>query len=160
MRLANKAKDAEEALKLLVEKSKAVQNLVESRKPKKRPPPAPAKPSNGDKTGQEQSAKKNKTNPDESTAPAVTIDGVSTASKDTFNPRSWIGRRTAKYFNDDELFYGSIREFTPASENEDKIDLWGVVYDDNDCEDLEKDEIMECLSLYRKNEAGDPKKSS
>lgn len=150
MRLANKAKDAAEAAGLLAEKSIAVKELIESRKPKKRPPPPPAPAvHDGDGSSQQQSAKKMK--PTDSTgtpAPAAEVD-----------PQSYVGRRVAKYF-DVVLYYGSVREYTPPDLNDESVDLWNILYDDGDNEDLERKELDECFDLYRRNETGDPEKNS
>jgi len=107
---------------------------------------------------QQQSAKKVKST-ESATAPALAEGLTPPPAKSTFDPQSYVGRRVAKYF-DTELYYGSVREYTPPDQNEDFVDLWNILYDDGDFEDLERNEMDECFELYRKNEAGDPKKSS
>jgi hypothetical protein len=158
MRLANKVKDAEEAAKLLAEKSSSVKALIESRTNKKRPALPPATAVNvGGTVPEQQSAKKMKPNESASVLAAAEASTTTSPTKSAFDPQSYVGRRAAKYF-DSELYYGLVREYTPPDQNEDGVDLWNILYDDGDYEDLERKELDECFALYKKNEAGDPKK--
>ena len=63
-------------------------------------------------------------------------------------PKFYIKRRIAKDF-DGEIYFGSIKKWIPASENDEGVDLWLIEYDDGDAEDLEKFELMEGFQLYQ-----------
>jgi len=71
------------------------------------------------------------------------------------DPRSLIGKRIAKEF-DEGVFFGSIEEYLPAGSVDDAdVEMWSVKYDDEDEEDLPKEDIMEMLSLYAKEKHND-----
>ena len=61
---------------------------------------------------------------------------------------AYVGRRLAKIFDDGLLYFGTIMEWKPPEEGEDDYDLWRVVYDDNDREDMDERELDLCLQMY------------
>lgn len=71
-------------------------------------------------------------------------------------PNSVVGLRIAKYFQDNELYFGKIEDFYPQKDTDDKVDLWNVVYDDGDVEDFELDEVQNGLEIYAENKDKDP----
>jgi hypothetical protein len=145
LRHENKLKDAKEVVAVLEAKSAAVRALLESRKARKKPPPVVAAAVD---VVQPPLAKKRKTSKTPLKSPPV-------------DPLSYIGKRVANLFpldGVDEVFFGSITEFAAAESVVDKVDLWTVVYDDNDTEDLEKSELRKCLALYEKNKHSDTKR--
>jgi hypothetical protein len=105
--------------------------------------------------------------------PKKSVDGVDEGSKSAKasrkklpgykfdDPNDYIQLRIAKYF-DKDLYYGTITEFSPSTENEEKIDLWRGKYDDGDEEDYEEKELMRLLKLYVTNYEDDdhPSKKS
>ena len=151
LRHENKLKDAKEVVAVLEAKSAAVRALLESRKARKKPPPvvaAPLRAAAAVDVVQPPLAKKRKTSKTPPKSPPV-------------DPLSYIGKRVANLFpldGVDEVFFGSITEFAAAESVVDKVDLWTVVYDDNDTEDLEKSELRKCLALYEKNKHSDTKR--
>ena len=71
------------------------------------------------------------------------------------DPRSLIGKRIAKEF-DEGVFFGLIEDYLPAGSVDDAdVEMWSIKYDDEDEEDLPKEDIMEMLSLYAKEKHND-----
>jgi hypothetical protein len=68
------------------------------------------------------------------------------------NDRGFVGRRVAKSF-DDEWYLGTVTYWTPPDMSEEGIDLWRVVYDDDDQEDFELVEVKKYLGLYEEEKA-------
>jgi len=65
----------------------------------------------------------------------------------------YIGARVAKNF-DGEIYFGSVTQYN------EKTQFWHVIYDDNDEEDYDSNDMEEAGILYRKERKGDdPKKS-
>jgi hypothetical protein len=52
-----------------------------------------------------------------------------------------------------ELYYGTVTEYSPAEENEDKKNIWHVLYDDQDEEHLAKKVLDEALKLYAEQDS-------
>eukprot|EP00547_Thalassionema_nitzschioides_P013858 CAMPEP_0194249184 /NCGR_PEP_ID=MMETSP0158-20130606/19884_1 /TAXON_ID=33649 /ORGANISM="Thalassionema nitzschioides, Strain L26-B" /LENGTH=988 /DNA_ID=CAMNT_0038985645 /DNA_START=194 /DNA_END=3160 /DNA_ORIENTATION=- len=63
----------------------------------------------------------------------------------TENGASYVGRRVARIFAKDRIYYGNVEHFSSAQINELGIDLWTVRYLDGDKEDLNKKELGEAL---------------
>ena len=64
---------------------------------------------------------------------------------------SLVGKRVAKEFGANGIFLGQICQFLPVGTVENvKEDLWSILYDDGDEEDLNVDEVTEVLALYEK----------
>ena len=63
-------------------------------------------------------------------------------------PFVYLGRNVKRYFDGYGLFLGRVTAFTPAAMNEDGVDLWTVVYEDDDEEQLTRDEVDESISLF------------
>ena len=74
------------------------------------------------------------------------------------NPKTYIGCRVAKYF-DDELYFGKIRKYTAQNlaDDPESVDLWQVRYDDNDEEEYDIEDMIEYLTLYETHRGQDPK---
>mmetsp|Transcript_33504 Transcript_33504/g.78987 ORF Transcript_33504/g.78987 Transcript_33504/m.78987 type:complete len:574 (+) Transcript_33504:102-1823(+) len=74
------------------------------------------------------------------------------------NPKKYIGQRIAKYFPEDDdsetMYFGTIDRYSSKSS------LWHVMYDDDDQEEFDKDEIRAGILLYAKNKDGDKKNRS
>jgi len=88
---------------------------------------------------------------------------VARSGADFGDPRSIIGKRVAKQF-DDGLYFGSIEEYLPAG-TVDKFDneFWSIEYDDDDQEDAPKEDILEMLKLYERHkhlDKGPPARTS
>jgi hypothetical protein len=65
-----------------------------------------------------------------------------------WHPKEFLKKRVAKKF-DGTLYYGDVKEWIPATKNDEGVDLWLVHYEDGDWEDLEKDELVDCILLTR-----------
>ena len=70
------------------------------------------------------------------------------AAVPTSSPFVYLGRNVKRYFDGYGLFLGRVTAFTPAAMNEDGVDLWTVVYEDDDEEQLTRDEVDESISLF------------
>ena len=77
----------------------------------------------------------------------------------TTSGENFVGRRVAKYFVD-TLYYGSVSEFYGKNIVEEQVDLWHIIYDDGDSEDIDAEALLDCFVLYTRNKAGDPKHGS
>ena len=55
---------------------------------------------------------------------------------------------------DDELTVGHVRAYLPETEGEEA--LWHVLHEDGDTEDLDEDELLQALELYRVSRLQDP----
>ena len=73
-------------------------------------------------------------------------------AKKPFDPQSFIGHRVAKRF-DGSLFFGHVKEYVSDS---DEKPFWHIVYDDEDCEGIEKNELMRAIKLHKQNSEMDP----
>ena len=99
--------------------------------------------------------------PDESDAEGVV---EPPAKKRALSPRElaaqeekkqFVGRRVAKRFAG-EVYFGTIVEFSPASDMAEGLDLWRVSYDDGDSEDYDEKDLEKYLKLYDRKKADDP----
>ena len=74
------------------------------------------------------------------------------------SPKAYVGRRVAKFFDGDGLFFGTINKLKPSKlDTADEITLlWKVVYDDEDKEEYDVDDMVEYLKLYEANAEKDP----
>eukprot|EP00536_Pseudo-nitzschia_multiseries_P000378 jgi/Psemu1/178518/e_gw1.5.39.1 len=74
------------------------------------------------------------------------------------DPKKYIGQRIAKYFpgEDDShtIYFGTIDNYSTKSS------LWHVMYDDDDEEEFDKDEIRTGILLYAKNREDDQQRRS
>jgi len=86
---------------------------------------------------------------------AAAAEAIADDSAVAMKKKSFAGRRVAKHF-DGVLYFGTIEYWSPASMNEDNVDLWRVRYDDDDQEDYEKEDLDRYLSLYERNKKDDP----
>ena len=59
-----------------------------------------------------------------------------------------VGEGIAKDF-EGQIFLGRVTEYIPASQSNNGLDLWHVVYEDGDSEDLDELEMPPLLALYR-----------
>lgn len=76
------------------------------------------------------------------------------ASADPYaEQKVYLNQRMARYFGK-KLYFGTVRHFTPA--DEEGGDLWRIIYDDSDQEDLELDELLNALKIYKKHGKKDP----
>jgi hypothetical protein len=66
------------------------------------------------------------------------------------DPNDYIDLRIAKVFRKG-LFFGTIIEYSPSTENKEQTDLWRVEYDDGDVEDYDEKELVRFLKLYVTN---------
>lgn len=75
------------------------------------------------------------------------------------NPKAYVGRRVAKFFDGDGLFFGTINKLKPirSSDADEQLLLWKVVYDDEDKEEYDIDDMVEYLKLYEANADKDNK---
>ena len=75
------------------------------------------------------------------------------------NPTAFVGSRVAKFFDGDGLFFGTIKKYKPhpLEDGDENVNLWKVVYDDNDKEECDIDDMVEYLKLYENNADKDPK---
>jgi hypothetical protein len=80
------------------------------------------------------------------------VDSNTIKRDETTDP--YLKRRIAKEF-DGNIYFGAVKFFTPASDNDEGTDLWGIKYDDGDAEDFEEDELMNGFLLYRKHASKD-----
>lgn len=78
-----------------------------------------------------------------------------TVSLENRDPNSLVKKRIAKDF-DGTIFYGEIEKYTY---DEDDGDLWHIVYDDGDSEDLDRGEVTEAFELYTKTKQKDKKRT-
>ena len=150
-----KINDAQKAANALAEKDGPVKDSIERKKqPKKSTPPPPPLASEPETativTGSASAALKR---------PSEEIVDSRKKAKES-SPKlkkpkkAYVGDRVAKRF-DDEVYFGTVNEFWYDSDDE--LELWRIVYDDDDTEDLPEDEFLEVLALYEKKKAGDPK---
>ena len=58
-------------------------------------------------------------------------------------PKAYLGRRACKYFEGDGLFFGTITDYRFEGKH-----FWKIVYDDEDEEEFDVDDMMEFLQLY------------
>ena len=84
------------------------------------------------------------------------VESDSETSPDNTNESFYL-QRVAKYFDQDSndksesnkvLYYGTITSLKPVK-SDIGILLWHVQYDDDDSEDLNKEELMEAIDLYK-----------
>lgn len=81
---------------------------------------------------------------------------TATTSNDSSNSNEWVSKRVAKCF-DNKLYFGFVTEYHPAVEYDNiDTDLFEVVYDDGDSEDMELAELRECREEFLQNEQKDP----
>ena len=66
------------------------------------------------------------------------------------NPKAYIGRHIAKYF-DDELYYGTVKTYFPASEMDSGVEAWYIEFDDGDTEDFSAQELKAGLAQVHWN---------
>eukprot|EP00977_Amphora_coffeiformis_P010870 scaffold2558_cov172-Amphora_coffeaeformis.AAC.1 len=74
------------------------------------------------------------------------------------DPRGYVHRRVAKFF-DDDLYFGRVRKYDPkVLEGDTEMShIWKVTYDDGDKEEYDIEDMVEFLSIYKENEIKDPK---
>ena len=169
VRILNKAKDAKEAAEVLAAKSTIVQLRQQEMsqaavvQPKKRPAVAP--PSGGPaakKAGVVASATSSKVPieiPSKKRSPPPSAGPSERTAAPSPGPVAsgvaLVGRRVAKVF-DEGIFFGTIREFLPVGSVEGvPNDLWSILYDDEDEEDLAHEDIKAMLALYEKEKKND-----
>jgi hypothetical protein len=66
----------------------------------------------------------------------------------TERPKSYVGQRVGKFF-DDECFFGDIDSYDKKNK------LWRVVYDDGDEEDFDAKEVIKYRKVYEENKQQD-----
>lgn len=150
-----KVTDAKKAVASLAEKDDLVKESIEKKKvAKKSTPPPPSLATEPETATLSVSSASKRPSGEES------ADSRKKAKKSppklTKPKKEYVGDRVAKFFDDDDPFFGTIEECWYDSE--DDMDLWRIVYDDEDTEDLQEEELLEVLALYEKEKAGDPKK--
>ncbi|KAG7369685.1 type III pantothenate kinase [Nitzschia inconspicua] len=75
----------------------------------------------------------------------------------TGDPKAYLNKRIAKWFEDDELYFGTIDQ---VSRQDEKETWWHVVYDDGDEEELEIRQLRRALQDYEINKSADVKLGS
>jgi hypothetical protein len=80
-------------------------------------------------------------------APATRKDTISNTVQD---PTACLGRRVAKYF-DEDLYFGTVKNVR----TDEKGPMWFIQYDDGDNEEFEEDELLQHMSLYTDHEEED-----
>jgi hypothetical protein len=129
-----KMEQAEDAAKILVENSSVVKTYSEM--------PAAERKQN----------KKRNAPPTKIAPPPSKVQKVKGARKKE-DPLVYIGLRVAKYFGS-EVFFGTIKNFiSPTMKND--VDLWHVVYDDDDQEDFDHKDLRKAIALYKSNQQDD-----
>ena len=73
----------------------------------------------------------------------IAIDKESIAA----NPGDYVGCRVAKYFESDGLYFGTVKKFSTRKADDD-VDLWKIIYDDEDKEEYDIDDMVTYLSNY------------
>jgi hypothetical protein len=69
------------------------------------------------------------------------------------DPKIFLNKRVAKWFNDDDLYFGTIDAISRQDENE---TWWHVLYDDDDQEDFDIRQVRRALQDYEQNKSEDP----
>ena len=128
-----KQEQAEETAKLLAEKSAVVKTYSET----------PAS---------ERKQNKKRVAPPTKSAPPSKVQKVKGARKKE-DPLFYVGQRVAKYFGT-EVYFGTVRKFIPPTTKKD-VDLWHIVYDDDDQEDYDHKDLRKGLALYKNNQQDD-----
>ena len=64
------------------------------------------------------------------------------------NPTSYVNRRIVKRFENGLWYFGNVRDYVPIESTNESEDLWNILYDDGDTEDLEVNELVACLKHY------------
>ena len=64
------------------------------------------------------------------------------------SPKRYVKWRVAKRF-DDEMYYGTVEKYLPPEEDDDE-DLWHILYDDGDTEDLNAKEMIRHIKKFQK----------
>ena len=153
IRILNKAKDAKEAAELLATTSTAAYLRQQPQQRQQQTSPAAGVP-----PPSAQSTKKRPAEALPAGAPGakkVAVESSGSSRPSEVSGVALVGRRVAKVF-DEGIFFGTIREFLPNGSVEGApYDLWSVVYDDEDEEDLANKEIKAMLALYEKEKNND-----
>lgn len=68
--------------------------------------------------------------------------------------KTYIGKRIAKWFEDDELYFGTVDQ---VSRQDEKETWWHVVYDDGDQEEFDIKQLRRALADLEENKSSDPK---
>jgi len=155
-----KAAQAKEAAELLAKRVQRVRESVAKRheeKQKEKAAAAARGSNNDDSSGNKRAASADAQAPPGKKSKASKGFGTLLKGKDPAkNPKACVGSRIAKFFQDNDLYFGTIETYIPSSQTDDKVDLWNVVYDDGDVEDFELDEVQQGLVLYMEYEDKDP----
>jgi hypothetical protein len=69
------------------------------------------------------------------------------------DPKIFLNKRIAKWFNDDDLYFGTI---DAISRQDEKETWWHVLYDDDDQEDFDIRQVRKALQDYEENRSVDP----
>jgi hypothetical protein len=69
------------------------------------------------------------------------------------DPKIFLNKRVAKWFNDHDLYFGTI---DAISRQDEKETWWHVLYDDEDQEDFDIRQVRRALQDYEKNKGEDP----
>jgi hypothetical protein len=69
------------------------------------------------------------------------------------DPKIFLNKRVAKWFNDHELYFGTI---DAISRQDEKETWWHVLYDDDDQEDFDIRQVRRALQDYEQNKSEDP----
>jgi len=48
------------------------------------------------------------------------------------DPRSVVGQRMGREFQDGKFYFGTVKEYVPCSKSDEDLDLWEIVYDDGE----------------------------
>ena len=71
-------------------------------------------------------------------------------------PDTLCGVRIAKFFGK-RLYFGTVQSVSSATENAEGVKLWHILYDDDDKEDFDEDELREQRRLYNEHKDADDK---
>lgn len=154
--MEKKAEDAKKSAEKLAENIPSVKDFVASKQKQK---PAAASTGSEKKRAASSDAKakspaSKKPKAGKKSPPPSAADAESKPDP-AVDPQSVVGMRIGKFFQDSELYFGKIESFYKATETDDRVDLWNIVYDDGDVEDFELGEVQQGLEIYANNKDRD-----
>jgi hypothetical protein len=170
VKLVKKALQAKEAAVILADKSESVKAVIQARKNQQNKSSANTARKNtttassaaAATAGTTISTEMTKKRPIDPTTGATGVNDNHKKSKSDGLPtlpqkrdlmkweaENFLKSRLAKDF-DGTFYNGIVKRFIPPHENDEGVNLWLVEYDDGDSEDLEKDEMVDCILQYMK----------
>lgn len=125
--------------------------IVEGMKAKEQTQPAPA--AQASSTNGSSSAKKR-----DSTSPKAAAAGSAAKKKKRVDPKEYLGRRVAKWFDDGTgsnemaIFFGTVDQIKTEDGG---TDMWHITYEDDDDEDVYLKELLQLFRLYSEHGSKD-----